>query len=168
MIKNESNAMSHFGIVWVDIGKKPELAERFWCQGQPGCLPFFVGDRQIEDGAPVDFDEFMLVSGLLHDWPETPAGGTAVDESVRIEQLGKLRDGFGFVDTDGLVVGVAHRVRLEYGNEPSCRMLRNGRSLFPDNAEIASDLAMDLGDILSSTRWPGQKPIRKPGKSCWY
>jgi len=151
--------MSDFTVVWAGIDKRPELAERFWCEGQYGSLPFLVDNARFQDGVPVDFDEFMLVCGLLYNWADAPDEGAVVDESVRVEQLGKLREGFGFVDTQGLVVGAAHRLRLQYGHAVSCRILRNGRVIFPDDSGIAADLAMDLGHILSQAEFPECTPV---------
>jgi hypothetical protein len=151
--------MSNFTVVWAGLDKRPELAQRFWCEGQSGSLPFLVDDAQLQDGVPIDFDEFMLVCGLLYNWADSPDGGVVVEEAVRVEQLGKLRDGFGFVDTQGLVGGAAHRVRLQYGHEASCRILRNGRLIFPVDSAVAADLAMDLGYMLSEATFPECTPL---------
>jgi len=147
--------MDQFTIEWADIGAQPGLAERFWCEKQTGRLPFLVAcEDRPEDGGPVDYNEFMLVGGLLYTWGDAPEAASAIDESIRRQQLTRLREGFGFVDCEGLITGFAHRMRLLYGNETSYRMLHNGRRLFPDSAQIAADLALDLGFLLSTSALP--------------
>lgn len=152
--------MNQFTIEWVDIGEQPELAERFWCDGQSGHLPFLVApEERPADGGPVDCNEFMLVGGLLYTWGDAPANTPLIDESARMEQFARLREGFGFVDIESLITGFAHRMRLLYGHEVSCRMLRNGRVLFPNSSPIAADLSLDLGYILAESTLPDCKPL---------
>jgi len=147
--------MEQFTIEWADIDAQPGLAERFWCEKQTGQLPF-LGARKDrpEDGGPVNYNEFMLVGGPLYTWGDAPADTSPIDESIRMQQLTRLCEGFGFVDCEGLITGFAHRMRLLYGHETSYRMLHNGRMLFPDSAQIAADLALDLGFLLSTATLP--------------
>jgi len=155
-----NKSKDQFTIEWVDIAPRPELAQRLWCEGQSGHLPFLVApDERPADDAPVDYNEFMLAGGLLYTWSEAPADTPLADESVRMEQLTKLCEGFGFVDREGLITGYAHRMRLLYGHEVSCRMLRNGRALFPDSSPIAADCSLDLGYLLSKATLPECEPM---------
>ncbi|MDH3976916.1 MAG: hypothetical protein OEU86_00255 [Gammaproteobacteria bacterium] len=142
--------MDQYSIEWADLKEHQALAERFWCEGHTGQLPFLVdANDKPADGSPIAFNEFMLVGGLLLTWLDSKEVQPA--EKVRQAQLEKLHEGFGFIDTEGLITGYAHRMRLLYGNGVSCPILRNGRQLFPNSSPIAADLAMDLAYILSAT-----------------
>lgn len=139
--------MDKYSIEWASLEKHKELKDRFWCEGYTGQLPFLVdaADKPA-DGAPIAFNEFMLVGGLLLSWFDDSESLPEV--TVRHKQLQKLREGFGFVDVEGLITGYAHRMRLLYGNPVSCPTLRNGLKLFPQSSPIAADLAMDLAHRL--------------------
>jgi len=131
--------MDQFTIEWVAIDAQLEFSKRFWCEGQSGCLPFLVASEEHPaDNAPLDCNEFMLAGGLLYTWGDVPADTPLVESSVRLEQLARLCEGFGFVDIEGLITGYAHRMRLLYGHKISCRMLHNGRALLPDSSPIAA------------------------------
>jgi len=152
--------MNQFAIEWVNIGEQPKLAERFWCEGKSGHLPFLVAATEQPAGdAQVDHNEFMLVVGLLYTWNDAPANKPLIDESARMQQFAKLCEGFGFVDVEGLITGFTHRMRLLYGHKVSCRLLRNGLAIFPDSSPIAADLSLDLGYILSKSRLPECKHL---------
>lgn len=155
-----TNRLEQFTIEWVDIGARPEIAERFWCAGHTGCLPFLVApDESPADGTPLACNEFMLAGGLLYTWGDSPVNTPLVYESVRTKQLAELSKGFGFVDIEGLITGYAHRMRILYGHETSFRMLRNGRALLHNSSPIAADLSLDLGYILSKSALPECKPL---------
>ncbi len=152
--------MNQFTIEWLDIATQPESSKRFWCEGQSGYLPFLVApEERPADNSPVDCNEFMLAGGLLYTWSDSPADTPLVNESVRLEQLAKLCEGFGFVDIEGLITGYAHRMRLLYGHAVSHRMLHSGRTLFPNSSPIAADYALDLGYLLSKSKLPECEPM---------
>lgn len=152
--------MDQFTIEFIDIAEANDLADRFWCKGQSGHVPFMVANEERQDdGNLPEVNEFMLVGGLLYTWSDEPSDNPLMAETARLEQLTKLREGFGFVDIEGLIIGYAHRMRLLYGNRVSSRLLRNGRALFPSSSPIAADLSMDLGYILSESDMPECRPI---------
>ena len=144
--------MDQYSIEWADLKQHKELAKRFWCEEHTGQLPFLVdANDKPADGSPIAFNEFMLVGGPLLTWFSENAENNLINEAARLTQLEKLREGFGFVDAEGLVTGYAHRMRLLYGNSVSYPLLSNGRKLFANSSPIAADLAMDLAYILSET-----------------